>query len=325
MVNVLVMSAGAAPAVAVINALRLQKEIEVRIISADANPLSSGFYLSDAYYVVPKLEEQHFIPTIVNICEEEKIKVIFPILDEELLIFAEKKEFFKEKGIVVAVNDAHVVTIGNDKYKTYRFCLEKGILTPKTYLPHQLREIKEIDYPLFIKPRFGRGSIGAFKVKNEEELEFFLKYVEEPIIQEYIPGKEYTIDMLCDFESRVICVVPRERIETKAGQSYKGKTVKDEKLILYGKDIAEKFGLKSGVNIQCIVYEGKYYLIEVNPKFAAAVPLTIAAGANTPSLLLRICLGEKISPRIGEFKENLYMLRHWKEIFVEEERIKWNR
>ena len=47
------------------------------------------------------------------------------------------------------------------------------------------------------------------------------------IFQEYLPGQEYTIDVLCDIESNPLIVIPRKRLQTKAGISSKGEIIKD--------------------------------------------------------------------------------------------------
>lgn len=315
-INVLVTSAGSIPGIAVIQALKQQDEIPVHVVAADMNALSVGFCLSDGSATIPPASSPDFIPCVLELCTSEGIKVAFPIIDEELQVFADHSGKFAEIGVTLVTNAPDVVRIAKDKYETYRFCKSNGILTPETFLPHERERILEAKFPLVVKPRAGRGSMAVFKTENMKQLGFFLEYVANPVVQEFIEGTEYTIDILTTFEGEVLSVVPRERIETKAGMSVKGTTVRDRRLIDYGKRIAETVGLFPRGNIQCIDGGKNTYLIEVNPKFAATLPFTVRAGVNMPLLILKMCLGMHVRRRIDDFEDGLTMLRYWQEVYI---------
>jgi len=297
------------------DALR-QEGVDGKVISADINNLSAGLYVSNRYYLVPPSYDQSFIPTILGICKKENIKLVIPTRDGELLLFAKSKEKFEKQGTHVMVSNPEIIEICNDKYKFYQFLLKNNIPTPKTYLSEQI-DFSSTHYPLFVKARYGSGSKSVFKVENEEELKFFINYVPSPVIQEFANGKEYTIDLLSDFNGKVVTVIPRERIETFCGESYKGKTIKDMKMIEYAKNLAEKLGTIGHITIQCIKNDEGIKFIEVNPRFGGGAILGIKSGANTPLLILRLINGKRIEPQIGEFKENLIMLRYTEDLFIQ--------
>jgi carbamoyl-phosphate synthase large subunit len=131
--------------------------------------------------------------------------------------------------------------------------------------------------------------------------------------------------VLADLDGRVINVVPRERIEVRAGEINKGRTVKEGKLIEYGKNIVERLGGIGPIAIQCFVKGNAVKFIEINPRFGGGYPLSFAAGANYPELLIRMVLGEKVAPRLGEFEENLIMLRWEDAVFIKEGKLDLNR
>lgn len=315
-VNVLVTSAGSIPGIAVIQALKQQDEIPVRVVAADMNPLSVGFYLSDGSVTIPHASSPNFIPCVLDLCAAEGVSVVFPIIDEELQVFADHCDDFAKAGVTLVTNAPDVVRISKDKYETYLFCKTHDILAPETFLPHERSKLSSAKFPLIVKPRAGRGSRAVFKTENMKQLDFFREYVANPVVQEFIEGTEYTIDILTTFEGEVLSVVPRERIETKAGMSVKGRTVKDGRLIGYGKRIAETVRLFPRGNIQCIDDGGDTYLVEINPKFAATLPFTVRAGVNMPLLILKMCLGKHIRRRIDDFEDGLMMLRYWQEVYI---------
>jgi carbamoyl-phosphate synthase large subunit len=152
-------------------------------------------------------------------------------------------------------------------------------------------------------------------------LEFYKTRFKNFLVQEFIEGQEYTIDIVAGPDGKILQAIPRERMVVKAGMSYKGRTVKDHKLMDYGKWVAGRFRISGPANIQCIANKKDIYLIEVNPKFAAGLPLTVAAGVNVPLILIKLALGIKVGREELEFRDNIYMLRFWEEIFVSKKEL----
>jgi carbamoyl-phosphate synthase large subunit len=315
--TVLVTCAGSMPGVAVINALKEQKELPVRVLGADMSPHSAGFVLADGGHVVPAASKPDFIPRIRDLCRKEGVQVIFPVFDLELQVFADHAKAFASEGIRVVSNPPEVVRLAKDKLLTVRRCEELGVLVPPTLLKSDLGRKTLPPFPLIVKPRSGQGSAGVHVARDQRELDFFADYVENPVIQQCIEGPEFTLDVLTDFEGNLISVVPKERLQVKGGMQVKGRTVKDPQLLDYGADIASKFRVFPRGNIQCIrATDGRLFLIEINPKFAASLPFTVAAGVNAPLLLLKMHLGHKVPPMLGQFTGGLVMLRCWRELYV---------
>jgi carbamoyl-phosphate synthase large subunit len=309
------------PGVAVINALKRQNEVSIRVIAVDRNPLSAGFYLSDAHHILPPNGVPGDTSAVLKISKQENVQIVFPIIDEELLPFAEVKSEFEGHGIRVVSNEPEVVRIARDKVQTYKFFGGGPIRVPATYLPEELSPAKYPGFPLIVKPRDGRGSVGFVKVNNERELSCFINLVPNAIVQEFISGQEYTIDVLTDYNGRLISLVPKARLEAKAGMQVKGRTVKDERLFDFARKVLALLPLTPRGNIQCIDTGAEIVLIEINPKFPASLPFTVAAGVNAPLMLVKMHLGEKPEPALRNFDAGLVMLRYWQEIFVTSDRV----
>lgn len=322
-VNILITSAGRRGALVKYfkKTIEEMKDVKGKIISIDVNPLSAALYLSDKHYIVPRIFAPNYIDTLLDVCRKEDIRLIVPTIDTELLVLSQNKKIFRENGVIVALSDPKTVEICIDKLKTFQFFKENNIPTVDTFSYCQVDKIKNINYPLFIKPCSGSASLNTYKINNRKELDFFIDYIENPVIQEYAEGQEFTLDILADLGGRVINVVPRERIEVRAGEINKGKTVKEEKLIEYGKIIVEKLEGIGPITIQCFKKDDEIKFIEINPRFGGGYPLSFAAGVNYPELLIRMVLGEKVTPRLGEFEENLIMLRWEDAVFIKRDDI----
>jgi len=171
--------------------------------------------------------------------------------------------------------------------------------------------------PLFIKRRCGRGGVCAFPFRDARELEFFLSYVEEPVLQEYLAGPEFTIDMLCDFAGHPLAIVPRERVVIRAGVIDRGRTVRDTALIALAESCAAALPFAGAVNIQCRVVDGRPVVFEINPRFSGGIPLTIEAGADFAAMLVRLAAAQRVAPAIGRFRDNLWMTNYETSVFLD--------
>src|SRR5688572_13451555 len=185
------------------------------VIVTDVNPLSPAVYTADRAFRVSMASEPGYIDEILAIARAAGVKLVVPTIDDELIPFASAVPSFAAERIVVAVSSPETNTICNDKYATCCTLAANGILAAASYLPGELPAGAAL--PLFVKPRFGRGGVAAYAARTSRELEFFLGYVPDPVVQEYLDGPEYTIDMLCGFNGAPLSIVPRERIVIRAG------------------------------------------------------------------------------------------------------------
>jgi carbamoyl-phosphate synthase large subunit len=283
--------------------------------------MSPALYFGHKHHIVPLTTDKYYIPIIESICDAEDVNLVVPTIDDELPIFGRSLHRFEQVGIEVAVSSERTSNICNDKYETYLFCKKNGINTPETRLAAEVR-FDELRFPVYIKPRFGRGSVNVFLVRNETQLRLFLEYVPDAIVQDELPGTEFTVDVLSDFNGRVLSIVPRERLVIRAGVSDKGITRKNEEVISFAKQVSEKLRIVGPANIQCKWDSRGVSLIEVNPRFSGGIPLTIAAGADFPSWLVQLKAGVEVVPQIGKFEDGLAMMSFEESIFAKESELK---
>jgi carbamoyl-phosphate synthase large subunit len=292
-----------------------QLNIEGTIVGIDSSPLSAALNVCDYKYIVPPAKHPEYIHTILSLCREYNIRLLIPLIDIDLLVLAKYRSVFTESGILPLVSCLPVVRICRDKRATAQFFSEYSIPTVQSFSLDSL-ESNYMRYPLFIKPASGSGSIKAFKILNRDELSFFLKYVPDPIVQEYACGQEYTIDALSDLDGHVINAVPRKRLEVRAGEISKGKTERNWRIIDATVHLLQHLGTIGPTTVQCFVDGNRLQFTEVNPRVGGGLPLTIAAGADYPAQILRMALGEPLEPCIGCFEDDFYMFRYEEAVYV---------
>ncbi len=305
-------------AIADANAPLPPTNITGKIITADLKHSAPASFLADTAELVPRIDHPDYIDRLLDICDRHQIDLLIPLIDTELPLLSLHEQRFRDRGVTVLISSAVVNDICHSKKKTGLFFKTIGVKTPKIY---QLDEVEERDFPLFIKPDRGSASVGVHKIKNRTELNFFANYVEDPIIQELISGEEYTIDVLVNFRGKAVSIVPRARLETRAGETSKGKTVKNPELIAAAKYVVESLpGAIGCITVQCFLQpDGEIVFIEINPRFGGGYPLAYRAGADFPLWLFQLCAGKKPQVAIDEWEDGLSMFRYDDAIFVKAE------
>jgi len=117
----------------------------------------------------------------------------------------------------------------------------------------------------------------------------------------------------------ILSVVPRLRIEVRAGEVSKSITKNNKELINLTMALVKKLGITGPATIQGIreSQSGKFYFIEVNPRFGGGVPLTIEAGIPYADFIKPTYSYEK--GKLMSFKSELMMLRYDEALFITQE------
>ena len=290
-----------------------------RVVVTDIDPSSPAVHVAERAYRVPLSTDAGYIDALSEICIAEHIRLIVPTVDDELEILARARKRFAELGVVMACSPARTAALCNDKYATCQQLRRAGVDAAMTWLPDALPA--DLPEPLFIKPRVGRGGVGAFPIRNRRERDFFVGYVTAPIVQEFLQAPEYTIDMLCDWQGRPLSIVPRERTVIRAGVSDRGRTVRSSALETLALRVAAAMIFWGPVNIQCRMRGETPVVFEINPRFSGGISLTIAAGADFPAMLIRMARGETVAPALGAYQSDMWMTKYDAAIFLPSEQI----
>ncbi len=119
-----------------------------------------------------------------------------------------------------------------------------------------------------------------------------------------------------DFSGQVISAVPRERLYVFGGESFVSKTAKHPILIEESVRLAINLDLVGHNTIQAFFAEDTVKFIEVNPRFGGAAHLGFVAGAPSPLFLIKLMKGDTLEARVGDFQENLVMMRYTEDLFL---------
>jgi carbamoyl-phosphate synthase large subunit len=280
-------------------------------IATDLNPLAPAIYHADHHALVPRVADPGYVPKLAELVATHDVRLIVPLTDLDQVTLAEARE---ELGALVLLPDAETVARLADKYLAHLLFEEHGIASPPTWLPNTVPD--DVKFPLLVKARHGFGSRHIYRAEDRAQLGFFLGYTPvDSIVQACLTGEEFSIDVFCDLDGRCLNAIPRTMIESKGGESIKGMTIRDERLIEVARDVAEKLRLVGPANIQCFREDdGSHLVTDINPRFGGGFPLPLAAGGRYPELALALARGERPEPRLGDFREGIVMTRFFSDL-----------
>ncbi|MHC4332933.1 MAG: ATP-grasp domain-containing protein [Planctomycetota bacterium] len=288
-----------------------QLKLPSDFLGTEATNLSPALQLCDRQFLVKPVTHAQYVRQLLAIVKANNVRLLVPTVDLDLKLLAHKRAQFARLGCFVLISTPRVIDICQDKRKTYRFLVKNGFDTPRTMSIRTALSNKKLQWPCFLKPWDGYASRGNAIVSNRRELSFFAKKVPNPICQELVNGAEFAM--------KVRCVVPRKRIQVRAGEVSKGKVVKHPIIMAQAKKLVEKLGAGPGVvTLQLFLTpRNKVKFIEINPRFGGGAPLSIKAGANFPKWILQELLGKRPNIRFDGFKDDLVMLRYDAEVWMQ--------
>ncbi len=297
MKEIRILVTGAGRRVELMQALKqaaLSLNIHLRLYGADMTGTAPALAYCDDTRKVCSMRDENYISRLAQICKEDKIDLVLPTIDTDLLVLSENVDKFEDIGTRVLISKPDKIRICRDKNNTGAFFESCELKAPKTY-----NDFEKYDgsYPCFIKPKDGSSSINAFKVENYKELRMYAGQIKDYIIQPFIEGREFTIDIFCDFDGNPIYITPRERLQVRAGEVLKTRISMDHTMIEESKKLIAGFRPCGPMTVQLIQDKitGNNYYIEINPRYGGGAPLSMKSGARSAEALLKLLCGEEVS------------------------------
>lgn len=295
------------------------------VVATDMQLTAPALTAADIKEQVPPVYADDYIERTIDICRRHDVKALICLNDLELPILASNRGRFDDIGVKVVVSAPEVIDICFDKYRTAKYVQSLGLGTPATFI--KLDEAKAalregtLQFPLVLKPRWGSGSIGIEFVNSFEELEdvyaMLLKKVKKTIlataskgneyilIQQKIDGQEYGMDVMNDLEGNHRAVSVKKKLAMRAGETDKAQTVDNAEIRSIGKKLGKNLRHIGNLDVDIFEKDGKYYVLELNPRFGGGFPFSYEAGVNFPGAIIKWLKGEEIDitmlqPRYGE-------------------------
>lgn len=290
--------------------------IPLEVVACDVDPdMSSACQLADRAFKVPSCSRPEFIEAVADIARREAVQLVVPTIDPELLPFAQAAADFARHGTRVHVSDESVIHVARDKFETMRLLGAAGVPVPRTADLEDVRsKPDDRPWPRFLKPTGGSASRLISVVEGPADLP--LAQSEPMIVQEFLDGPEFTINMFIDMSGVLKCVVAHQRLRIRAGEVEKGRTVRKQVLTEIAHAIAAALpGARGALCFQVIDDKRSGpKVIEINARFGGGYPLVHYAGATFARWLLEEISGQP-STAHDDWREGALMLRYDASVF----------
>ncbi|MFD2116974.1 ATP-grasp domain-containing protein [Paenibacillus yanchengensis] len=282
-----------------------------RVYGADVNEKCIGQYFVDCFWQSPLLEQLH-IDSFIDYCTAHQITLVLPTRDGELLYFARHKIRLLEAGISIMISDEAIV----------QTCLDKFLFS---------KRLAELDYPVIpsyesippgmdayvVKERYGSGSKAIGINLSEEQAAVHMLTLEHPLIQPYIQGKEYSVDVYVSGRKAKGAIV-RARELVVHGESQITTTVRIPEVETMMMQIAEHFPFQGHIIFQ-VLLDGnqKIHIIECNCRVGGASTLSFAAGLQSVYWFMQESIGTTDKELVFErSKEEKRLIRHAEDMLI---------
>lgn len=308
------------PGIPVIRALRESEEFDFRIIGLAYENLEPGIYMHDLVdrtYRVPYPSEGSdvLIKRVLDISRLEKIDILIPNFDAELLAFMKAREILSDNSIRTFLPDLRQFE-ERQKANLPGFGKKYDVKVPRGCSIASLSELREIkdeyEFPVVIKGKF----YDAYIAGNYDQAALYFhkiaaKWGLPVIIQEFITGTEVNVIALGDGSGNTIAAVPMRKLYiTDKGKAWSGITLDDERMLELTHHIIRSTGWKGGMELELIRSDdNSFYLIEINPRIPAWVYLAAGAGQNIPEALVKLALGMDVKPFTG-YRKGVIFVRY---------------
>jgi carbamoyl-phosphate synthase large subunit len=297
------------------------------VIACDSSSDASALQKADKAFIVPRVDQEDYVDTLLAICDDHQIGLLIPALEPELLLLAANRARFLAIGTVPLVSTPEIVATCFDKLAAQNFLSDCGLLVPHTFdsLAAARTAVSrgDIAFPLVVKPRHGVSSIGMHCPEDDEELELFYRFAKKQIkhsflaqlsgtdsqrnilIQEQLLGEEYGMDVVNDLNGNYVCTFVKRKIRMRAGNTDQAVTVRDDRLEKIGQIIGEKLGHIGLLDCDAFITKHGCYVIDTNARIGGGYPFAHIAGANLPAALIAWASGQPPDPAWFNIEPNV--------------------
>ena len=319
--------------------IRNNGERKIRLIGADMNHDDTILQMVDQYYQVPRGDDPNYAKVLLDICIKEHVDVVIPIMSAELVALAENEEMFRKAGVTLSISNLESLKIANNKLALFEYMKANDIPVPKFWMVNSVEDvdpaIEHIGVPVVFKTTEGSGSRGM-RIIDPSKSRFDILFHEKPtsayvtlqdfketlqegdmppmLAMEYLPGHEFTVDMLCD-NGKVLYNMCRRGLNVQTSIILDGVVEDKPEITNLCAQVAEKLKLTGNIGFDVKERaDGTPVIMECNPRATAGVSEFTASGVNLLYLNIKRCLGEplpEVTPKYGVIMKRRYQEMYW--------------
>lgn len=281
--RVLITALGTMNGSAIVSELR-RKKPDLYLIGADINPsycITASKFVDEFVQFPPAIPNtEDYYGFVLKFCKEHNIDYIYCFIDEEVATFAHHRDSFLEIDTKVLIADTHTIDICHRKDEFQKWITAN--ISQIAIKGFNKEDLKDDDFPVFVKPVEGRASIGCKIIENKNQLNRYEKEIHNFIIQEVVTGEIISVDIVRNrITGQQKILQKQELLRNSNGCGTAIEIVNNEELGSFCNLLAEKLNLHGVVNTEFFITPAGPKIIEVNPRLPAGTDFSCMAGLNT--------------------------------------------
>lgn len=260
---------------------------DVKIVGVDVREMLTNYVGVDKFYRVPRCTDPAYTEEIAKICELEDIDLIVSFSSLDIAPFREHSATI---GRPIALDLSKNALIANDKSQFCEFARKNGIKVPITSSTYNtFEEIKcflgeNKLSKIVVKDPLSTGAKGM-SILDSSSLDGY-SFSGEVIVQEYLPGTEYSADCFCN-HGEVLFTAVKKNYDMDLGVSIYSELIESPEIVRICEYACNKLHLDGLVGFDIKENEqGEPLIIECNPRPTATISLVAKAGVNLMAHLI---------------------------------------
>jgi carbamoyl-phosphate synthase large subunit len=305
-----------------INVVREALRLGHVTIAADCDPAAAGFHFADRSELLPRATDPHFGETLIALLEAHEVDVVLSTVVEELVVLNELHAELAALSVGHWGPTTEAIALCGDKVRFAERLAAHGVLTPEsapasTAIRGFGLSRRTPPGPWIVKPRDGRGSRDVHAVDTRVALRAAVTLTPNPMVQTRVTGREFSVDALIGANSQILGCAARWRDAVRGGISTAGTTFVDPQVEDTVHRAVRAAGVCGPANIQGFVsHDGTVQIIEINPRFSGALPLSLASGCDLVGQCIAGASGDEVDRASLISTPGVSMARVFDEIFT---------
>lgn len=315
--RILITGAGSPTAVGLIQTLAASGLVDVH--AGDCTTHAGGLYLvpPERRALIPPDDAPELVPDLLRYCIAARVDVVVPTVEGELIPIARHRASFVSLGVEPVVAPLGALERSLDRWKLFQ-SLASSLAVPRTGLMDERFRASDWRFPLVARPR-RRAANTPHQVLLEPDELLAIDPNVRYVAQEFLPGPDYSVEVVGDRDGRVLATVVVERLGRGAPGSLTCRSIVDDELAQLGRAAYRVLGLTYVASVQLRRdRHGRPCVIDVLPRMPEATALVVSAGVELPGLVVASALGQHPAPVVAPVRE-VGMVRVWHDHFVSAE------
>lgn len=289
------------------------------VFAMNSHAGSPSLAVADRSFLSPPASDQDYAGFLLEVCSKFKVSSLCTLIDTDMPVLSSLRKELASMGTRLILPDGQKLEICRDKVMMGRWLETEGLPVLKSYLSVRDALVALdggiLSFPLIIKPRFGTGSFATYTIHDEEELTVMARRVireledsplhkgqgdvpeDRLIIQPFIHGTEYNLDVVNDLKGRYQCTIIKEKISMRSGETDIAVTRRHPELEAFGHRLSSALQHPFLLDVDLIMHEDQPFVLDMNPRIGGGYPFGLMAGVRYAEAFVQWLLNEDADAR----------------------------